>query len=91
MSSGSADPLSTSTRTLARTRQECASVVAVDARHAQIHHDDVGIELAGKRDRLAAVECPADDLDPLVAAEDQLERLSKETLVICTSTRVTAS
>ena len=41
-----------------------------------------GCELPRERDRLVAVEGPADDLDPLVGLEDQLERVREEPLVV---------
>ena len=83
MSSGSAEPLSTTTRReprLGDDRRDRAE--AVDARHAQVHQHHVRVEIAGERDRLAAVERSADDLDPLVGVEDQLERIDEQPLVV---------
>ena len=44
------------------------------------HH--VRVELARERDRLAPVERSADDLDPLVGVEDQLERVDEQPLIV---------
>ena len=57
-------------------------VEAVGARHAQVHEDDVGPELARELDRLLAVGGAADDLDPPVEREDRLERLGEEQVVV---------
>ena len=39
-------------------------------------------EIACEADRLAAVERSADDLDPLVGREDQLERIDEQPLIV---------
>jgi hypothetical protein len=54
----------------------------VDPGHAQVHQDDVRLELPCELDRLGAVACATDDLDALVRRQQYLERLGEEGLVI---------
>ena len=54
----------------------------VQHRHRDVHQHDIGLQVVCEPTRLAAVAGVPDDLDPLVAAEDRLERLGEETVVV---------
>jgi hypothetical protein len=54
----------------------------VQHRHRDVHQHDVGRELAHEVDGLLPVARVPDDGDTLVAAEDRLERLGEETMVV---------
>jgi hypothetical protein len=48
----------------------------------EIHHDHVGRERGGLRDRLVAVRRLADDLDPLQVAEDRGQAGAEHRVVV---------
>ena len=54
----------------------------VHARHPHVHQDDVGPQLASRRDRLDAVAGLADDLEPGVGAQNHPEAGTNEPLVV---------
>ena len=54
----------------------------VEVRHADVHQDDVGVELAGCPERLLAVARLADDLDVRLRLEDHAEARAHESLVV---------
>lgn len=55
---------------------------AAQARHFQVHQDNVGRELARRRRRLGAIGGLAHHLDPLGVAEDGSQPLANDLLVI---------
>jgi hypothetical protein len=54
----------------------------VGDRHADVHQDDIGLELAGEFNCLVAVLGLADDVDLVVSLEDQAEAAAHERLVV---------
>ena len=55
---------------------------SVELRHADVHEDHVGSELAGACEGLESVGRLADDLDVLLRFEDQPEAAAHERLVV---------
>src|SRR5581483_10035303 len=70
----------------ARARSRCVEpagcVDAVELGHADVHDDDVGVELTGEAQRFASVGGFADDLDVALQFEDEPEALPYEGLVV---------
>ena len=54
----------------------------VHHRHLDVHEDDIRLELGRQSHGRLAVARVGHDLDPLVAAEDRLERLGEEAVVV---------
>src|SRR5512135_1154890 len=67
---------------VARRPDLARSFEAVEHRHADVHEDDIGAELPRELDRLFAVACLTHDLDPLVGAENRLQRLREQPVVV---------
>ena len=59
-----------------------AHLDAAQLRHPQVEHQHVRVQLAGQRERLAALRCKAHDLDPRLARQQRGGPLAHEAVVV---------